>query len=421
MGRRVRDARLDTREARLRLKAHHEPYWRLIHEGLHLGYRKGARGGAWIVRVFHEGKYRKESFANSDDQQDANYKGILSFAQAQAEAIKRAKAITKQEAEDGPYKVNLALDDYLAWYAINRKALASTTNAADAHIRPALGEKLVADLTARQIRKWHESLAQAAARLRSVADEKPKFREYSAKDAELVRRRKATANRVLTVLKAALNHAWRDHRVSSNEAWASVKPFRDVDSPKIHYLSIAESTRLLNACKPDFRKLVIAALLTGCRYGELIKMFCADYNPDAGAVLVRATKNGKPRHVPLTDEGRQFFKRICAGQSDSELAFLRSDGAPWGKSHQARPLREACKVAKIKPAIDFHGLRHTYASALAMQGVPLQVIAEALGHSDTRITSRHYAHLMPSFVADTIRKHLPSFGLKQDNVKVISR
>ncbi|MGH8744627.1 MAG: tyrosine-type recombinase/integrase, partial [Burkholderiales bacterium] len=347
--------------------------------------------------------------------------GILSFAQAQAEAIKRAKAITKQEAEDSPYKVNLALDDYLAWYAINRKALASTTNAANAHIRPTLGEKLVADLTARQIRKWHEFLAQAPARLRSVADEKPKFREYSTKDAELVRRRKATANRVLTVLKAALNHAWHDHRVSSNEAWASVKPFRDVDSPKIRYLSIAESTRLLNACKPDFRKLVTAALLTGCRYGELIKMSCADYNTDAGAVLVRATKNGKPRHVPLTDEGRQFFKRICAGRSDSEFAFLRSDGAPWGKSHQARPLRDACKVAKIKSAIDFHGLRHTYASALAMQGVPLQVIAEALGHGDTRITSRHYAHLMPSFVADTIRKYLPSFGLKQDNVKVIGR
>ena len=419
MGRRVRDARLDTREARLKLKAHHEPYWRLIHEGLHLGYRKGLRGGSWIVRVSHEGKYRKDAFASADDQEDANGKTILSFAQAQAEAIKRAKTIIKEDPDEGPCTVNRALDDYLAWYAINKKALASTRNAVDAHIRPALGEKLVTDLSARQIRKWHESLAQAPARLRTARNGKPKFRKYSAENADLVRRRKASTNRVLTVLKAALNHAWRDHKATSNEAWASVKPFRGVDTPKIRYLSIAESTRLINACKPDFRKLVTAAVLTGCRYGELIHMQCGDYNPDAGAVLVRVTKNGKPRHVPLTDEGRGFFERICAGRSDGELAFLREDGAPWGKSHQARPISDASKVAKIKPAIDFHVLRHTYGSALAMQGVPLQVIAEALGHSDTRITSRHYAHLMPSFVADTIRKHLPSFGIAPDNVTAI--
>jgi hypothetical protein len=52
-----------------------------------------------------------------------------------------------------------------------------------------------------------------------------------------------------------------------------------------------------------------------------------------------------------------------------------------------------------------------------VRGVPLQVIAEALGHSDTRITSKHYAHLMPSYVADTIRSNLPSFSINhKDNV-----
>jgi integrase len=64
-------------------------------------------------------------------------------------------------------------------------------------------------------------------------------------------------------------------------------------------------------------------------------------------------------------------------------------------------------------------LRHTYGSMLAMRGVPLQVIAEALGHSDTRITHRHYAHLMPSYVADTIRSHLPNFGAEVDNVTAL--
>jgi len=97
--------------------------------------------------------------------------------------------------------------------------------------------------------------------------------------------------------------------------------------------------------------------------------------------------------------------------------FRREDGDQWGRSHQIRPITKASKIAKIDPPATFHVLRHTYGSALAQNGVPLQVIAEALGHADTRITSKHYAHLMPSYVADTIRANLPDFGkFKGDNV-----
>lgn len=233
------------------------------------------------------------------------------------------------------------------------------------------------------------------------------------------RARQATANRVLTILKAALNRAWHDGKVSLDDAWRRVKPFHDVGSVKVRYLSVAECTRLMNACTPDFRRLVQAALLTGCRYGELTRMVCGDYNPDAGTVLVRESKSGKPRHVPLTDEGRRFFDGSAAGCLGGDILFLRADGNPWGAAHQQRPLSRACEIAKITPAVSFHVLRHTYGSALAMRGVPLQVIAEVLGHADTRITSRHYAHLLPSYVADTVRANLPSFGVEAGNVEVL--
>jgi integrase len=71
----------------------------------------------------------------------------------------------------------------------------------------------------------------------------------------------------------------------------------------------------------------------------------------------------------------------------------------------------ACERAKIKPAISFHVLRHTHGSTLAMRGVPMGVIAEQLGHADTRMTEKHYAHLAPSYVADTIRAHFPTLGI----------
>ena len=68
-------------------------------------------------------------------------------------------------------------------------------------------------------------------------------------------------------------------------------------------------------------------------------------------------------------------------------------------------------MAALDPPATFHILRHTYASSLAMKGVPMGVIAAQLGHSDTRMTERHYAHLAPSYIADTVRAALPGLGI----------
>jgi integrase len=91
--------------------------------------------------------------------------------------------------------------------------------------------------------------------------------------------------------------------------------------------------------------------------------------------------------------------------------FLRSNGRSWAKSEQQRPLAAACTKAKIEPSINFHGLRHTYASRLAMRGVPLAVIAAQLGHADTRMVEKHYGHLAPSYVADTVRAAFGTLGI----------
>ena len=84
---------------------------------------------------------------------------------------------------------------------------------------------------------------------------------------------------------------------------------------------------------------------------------------------------------------------------------------------QVRRMRDACIHAEIDPPVSFHIMRHTYGSQLAVAGVPMQVIAAAMGHADTRITEKHYAHLAPSYVADTIRAHLPQFSTEKGNVK----
>src|ERR1700730_5781281 len=105
--------------------------------------------------------------------------------------------------------------------------------------------------------------------------------------------RRATANRNLTILRAALNQAFRDGKVASDVPWRTVKPFREVDAPRLRYFTKDEVTRLTNAAQGNFRNLVLAALHTGCRYGELPRLRGGDFNPDSGTLFVGRSKSGK--------------------------------------------------------------------------------------------------------------------------------
>lgn len=396
MARLTRDARLETRDARLRLAPRDNPYWRQIHVGLKIGYRKGTRSAVWIAKRLTEGgRYVKSRLGLADDRADADGTQVLSYAQAHAKAL----AFTNDDLVQRRITVKEAVDHYLAWFRVNSKSYERTCYILNKHILPEFAGRYVGELTARQIRGWHQRLVKEN------------------EDQECLRASKATANRILTVFKALLNHAWREGLVKSDEAWRRVKGFKNVEAPRIRYLAEDECARLINACMPDFRDLVRGALLTGCRYGELCDLRCGDLDLAVNTLAIQKSKSGKRRHIPLTDEGIAFFDGLCAGRGHEDRVFLRADGLPWGRAHQTRPMREACERAGINPPVGIHVLRHTYASLLVMRGVPLQVVSSVLGHSDTRMTQRHYAHLAPSFVADAVRASLPSFGLPKSRVR----
>jgi integrase len=425
MARTVRDSALDTRAARNRLHPRGKPYWRLLEQGLHLGYRKGKGGsgrpagaGRWVVRHYIGGQnYHVETVAAADDFTDADGIAILNFKQAQTLARERMKRRAHDAAgKSGPLTVRRAIEAYLEFLEANRKSASDARYRADAFILPKLGDFEVEDLTTDRLSRWLADLAKMAPRLRTKKGGVQKFKDVKAGEdkEDALRKRQSTANRTLTVLKAALNRAWRLGKTSSDAAWRRVEPFENVDSARIRYLSIAEAKRLVNATDIQFRPMVRAALFTGARYGELSHLAVADFNPESETLAVRQSKSGKPRHVVLTDEGAKYFHQLCAGRVGSDVLLPRANGQAWDKSHQARPMKLACKQAKIAPPIGFHGLRHTYASLAVMNGTPLLVLAKNLGHADTRMVEKHYGHLAPSYVADAIRAGAPKFGFKTD-------
>ncbi len=289
------------------------------------------------------------------------------------------------------------------------KSLVDVRCRINAFILPKFGTTEASVLSARVIRDWHREVAATPPRARTRSGEPQRYRQ-TANDPDKERKRQVSANKVLTILKAALNHAWHEGHIPSDDSWRRVKPFRDVDTARVRYLSNAECVRLVNACDPNFRYLVQAALLTGCRYGELTALRCGDFDAEAGTVHIRTSKSGKPRFVPLNDEGIEFFTGVTTGRPTDEITFLRADGKPWRPSQQRRRLNDAAARARVED-VNFHILRHTYGSALAMRGVPMGVIAHALGHADTRITEKHYAALAPSYIAEMIRTNLPRLGL----------
>ena len=356
MGRTVRDTNLETRAARLRLTARRKPYWRVLETGLHLGYRRTKEGGgSWVARRFiGEGRYTETKVGVADDLQDADGVTLRSFKQAQDAAREWWRIEQRRELGHAPddgapilsprrWRPTLPIATSAAqkgWRRTGRRQVfASSPSLEMSNLASSpRGGFAIGILALPLPRSWR-----APERLTT---KDAKARLFNSNNADAVRARRATANRTLTVLKAALNHAFHEGRVSSDNPWRKVKPFRGADAPVVRFLSGDECRRLANAFEGAFRHLVSAALLTGSRYGELTRLRPSGFfNREAGTITIRESKSGKPRHVALTDEGRTLFSELAAGKMGRDPIFVRDNGKLWGASHQQRPLDAASSGA----------------------------------------------------------------------------
>ncbi|TPG56374.1 tyrosine-type recombinase/integrase [Sphingomonas glacialis] len=412
MGRTVKDVRLQDRAARARLPVSPDIYWRPIAEGCHIGYYRGARGGKWVARYRLPGSakgYVKERIGEADDVRDADGEKVLDWSQAQKAAHDwfedKARGGVKPA---GPFTVSDALDEYSKSFKARTGAVPTDMTSRVEIIRPVLGHLEVANLTQTIISDWFNARASSAKMVRTKKGAEPKL--HAADTKEALRKRRSTANRLLTVLKAALNLAAETREWLPIAAWAKVKPFRGVDVPKRRFLTDDEARRLVNASEADFRPMVRASLLTGARYGELRHAKVKDYDRQSRTVYLVETKNAIARPAYLDDEGAQMLETAVAGKGPGDLLFGRPDGTQWKQADQLRRMNDAFDRAKIDKTT-FHDLRRSYGARLARAGVPMAVIAEALGHKDERITRKHYAHLAPSYVSETVRAAVAGLGI----------
>lgn len=422
MARAPREHRLETIDARGKLKASGEPYWRQIVPGTFLGYRKGKRASAWIVRQRVGDNYAEQRVGTPDDHAKADGDVVLTYAQA----VKRAAAVQLEDRQPLPrhyadgVTLNKAFDDYIEQRQVtpggrfNRVMPKSTADMSmqvwTRHAREGIGAKLVTALDAKAMRKWHAGMAAIAPTVRG------KVQDFDPTDPEQVRSRRATANRVLTMAKAALSWS-RQHDALPHDMpdwWRHVSPFNLGDDPVPRMLDQAEITRLLNAAPEDLRTLLQGALMTGCRYGELCRLKVRDYDADHETVRLFQPKTYKTLTQHLTVEGVQLFEALTAGRPKDAFIFTRADGSPWGRSDATKPMAAVVEAAKLDD-VSFKTTRATYGKLLLIATKDIELVAKALGHSDSRITRKHYAALLPSEIRAGIAQ-LPKLGIEITSV-----
>lgn len=206
-----------------------------------------------------------------------------------------------------------------------------------------------------------------------------------------------TVNNLLAVLLRCLRVATDWGRLATVPRVTKLKTI----SQRLDFLTPSESKALVEYCtEPMWKGMLLLALRTGLRLGELFGLEWQDIDFERKTLTVRQSivrgiigtpKSNKVRYIPLTDE---VCRAIYESRQKSGLVFHRNDGTPLSHHIADRAIRRACASAHIR-MIGFHTLRHTFASQLASEGIPLNVVQALLGHSTIIMTMR-YAHLAPS-------------------------
>lgn len=212
-----------------------------------------------------------------------------------------------------------------------------------------------------------------------------------------------TINNVLSVLR---------HMLTTAQDWELIETLPRVRRLKVppqrfRFLDFEVAARLVAAAEPDWRAMIVVALNTGLRLGELLALRWCDVDLQAGRIVVRRSvtvgqittpKNGREREVPLNETARETLQAHRHLRGD--LVFSDERGKIMGKAQCKWPLHRAQRKAGIAE-LGWHDLRHTFASHLAMRGVALKAVQELLGHSSIHMTMR-YAHLSPAVRRDAV-------------------
>lgn len=378
MARTLRNAKIDTRSARSKLPAAKTIYWVPLTHGHALGYRKGAKGGAWVAKYVMPDKRLEKTLGSADDLLDANGDDILSHKQAQDKAQEWFASLAMPPAATASA---MTLAEALDIYEADLETRGGDVGNVDRlrqHIPQKLLDKAIPTLTAAELRDWRDGLCK--------------------------NRAPATVNRTCNAFKAAFNLAAdRDETILTRNAWEKgLASLPDAEEARNVILSEAMIKKIVLSAtqeSAEFGLLVEVAAVTGARYGQITGLLVGDLQDDREEprLMMPSSKKGKGtkkvlrRPIPISATLATKLRKAAGNRAITAPLLLRPDGGRWQKSHQSRPFERAVAAAQradlkegTKPQpqnaqeddrITLYALRHSSIVRQILRGVPVRVIA----------------------------------------------
>jgi integrase len=228
---------------------------------------------------------------------------------------------------------------------------------------------------------------------------------FGAKDVELISlqdlenfksKRKAkevspsTINIDIRTLKASFEWGVQFGKLSGNPL-KKAKQVR-VDQKAKSHLTDSEIEKLMAVVKEDwFKRLVQFAILTGLRRGELLDLKWSDFDENAGTITIQSSeeyrvKGGKTREIPLQEEALNILHSI---QRQSDYIFTDIKGLQLDGGAVTKKFKRCVTSAGLSADLNFHSLRHTFATIASTKGVSMHILKKILGHSSVKTTETY--------------------------------
>jgi integrase len=197
----------------------------------------------------------------------------------------------------------------------------------------------------------------------------------------------ATINREMATLKDALQKAadWKLVRKVIRQDLVAIKKYPEPPGRLRYLADHAEADRLVEACPCIFQRLVVTAIHTGMRKGELLGLTWDAVDLINGFIHLKQTKNGRARNLPINSTLRSVLVGL---RTRIDVPWVFHDRNGRRITDRFKPFEGAVKKAGLVN-FHFHDLRHTFASWLVMAGVPLAAVSELLGHTSLAMTMRY--------------------------------
>jgi len=381
--------RIDTVDARSKLKPRKEPYWTRIAAGCQLGFRKmtATSTGTWIAQYRDPDDNRREKRSLGDFEE-------LPPSQRYDAAKRAAEAKFAHFGKGGtaaPVTVRKACERYVTYL----RDAGRTAAGRDAEQRFArwvndakIGAIELQKLKPGDVTSWRAELAKTPARPQDKTKDATRPRAAS------------SLNRDMSSLRAALNLAVENGDATSDAAWkVKLRPVKDADRRRDVYLDLEQRRALIAKAPPDLAALLSALSLVPLRPGAMAALVAGNFDKRLAALTIGKDKHGQDRKITLPAATAAFFAQHCRDKLPTAPLFARADGSPWNKDMWKYPIKDAVISAGLPATATAYALRHsTITDLIALHRLDTLTVAQLSGTSLLMI-EKHYGHLLREHAA----------------------